>query len=275
MEKKTDAIGKPKIARAYVATMDQRKVIAETVGLRINDVRCAEVAGENIREPKWTLRKGELLAVFGLEVFGKDRHEISAAVAWVQNQGADVYEVSTGECAGAGVAMLNRALTRIHGAGRMAKAHEMQRKSADARVKARLPEDQARQHWMNTRLTIPQALAKMPGWVRQSAYNTFGKRGLAPGRPKKGAEGKVYFIRANGKGAVKIGYATDIKARLKSLQTSHRHKLAVVGVMAGTQQDERDFHKRFKQYRLSGEWFDCKGDLLDFLATVPKWDGKS
>ncbi len=154
-------------------------------------------------------------------------------------------------------------------------AAEMQRKSAEARVKARLPEDQARQHWMNTRLTIPQALAKMPGWVRQSAYNTFGKRGLAPGRPKKGDDGKIYFIRANGKGAVKIGYAVSVLKRVRALQISHRHRLAVVGVMKGTQKDEKDLHKRFAHLRLGGEWFDCKADLLEFLATVPKWDGKS
>lgn len=275
MESNPDANGKPKIARAYVATADQRETIAKTVGLKMSAVRCAEMSGENIHDAGWTLRKGELLAVFGLEAFGKDRHQIAAAVAWVQGQGADVFEIASGEVAGNGVLMMNRALTRIHGEGRMAKAHEMQRASAKARTINRMPEDEARQHWANIRLKIPQALAKMPGWNRQSAYNTFGKRGIAPGRPKKNDGGKVYFIRANGKGAVKIGYATDVKSRLSGLQTSHRHKLAVVGVISGSRQDEKDFHKRFAHHRISGEWFNCKGDLLEFLATVPKWDGKS
>lgn len=275
MDSKLDASGKSKITRAYVATADQRETMAKSVGLKISAVRCAEMSGENIHDPKWALRKGELLAVFGLEAFGKDRHDISKAVAWVQGQGADVFEIASGEVAGSGVLMMNRALTRIHGETRMAKAHEMQRASAKARTINRMPEDEARQHWTNMRLTIPRALAKMTGWNRQSAYNTFGKRGIAPGRPKKPSEGMVYFIRANGKGAVKIGHATDVKKRLNGLQISHRHKLAVVGVMPGTQKDERDFHRRFAQYRLSGEWFDCKGDLLKFLETVPKWDGKS
>lgn len=49
-----------------------------------------------------------------------------------------------------------------------------------------MPDDQARPHWFNLKLLIPQALELMTGWTRSTAYDTFGSRrpDLNRGRPK-------------------------------------------------------------------------------------------
>jgi len=277
MADKINAKRIPKITRAYVAKSDEREAMASAVGIKIINVKAADVVNENIAAPVWTLRAGELLAVFGLEAFGRTRQEIAAAVAWVQGQGADVYEIASDAVAGKGVAMLNQALSRIHGKDRIksgAAAKEMQRASVAKRTAARMSEDEAREHWMNPRLTSKQAIAKMTGWAHSSAYKVFGKRQRTPGRPIKKGEGRVYFIRSNGKGPVKIGYATNVPDRLKALQTSHHGRLVIVGLMAGTQQDERALHAQFKEYRKGGEWFDCKGELKAYIEALPKWTGK-
>jgi hypothetical protein len=277
MSKQPNETRLPKIARAYVANLGERADMAAAANIKITDVRCAAVVGENIRDPQWKLRAGELLAVNGLEALGQNRQDIAAAVAWVQAQGAEVIEISTGERAGHGVGMLNRALSRIHGTDRIKSkdaAKEMQRKGVASRTKDRMPKEQAEPHWRNLRLTSVQALAKMTGWSRPTAYNTFGKRDRTPGRPNKKGEGRIYFVRPNGKGPVKIGYATNVNGRLKGLQTSHHRRLVMVGLIAGTHAEEQALHKRFRKYRLEGEWFAYKDELKDYIEALPKWDGE-
>lgn len=277
MDSSADAKRIPKIARAYVAKSGEREAMAEAIGLKIVNVKAGDVVGDHISDPGWTLRRGELLAVFGLEAFGSKRQEIAAAVEWVQGQGADVYEIASGAVAGKGVAMLNQALSRIHGKDRIKSADHaraMQRKAAENRLGPRMPDEEALQHWNNPRFTSKQAIAKMTGWALSSAYKLLGKRQRTPGRQIKKGPGRIYFVRPNGKGPVKIGFATNVMGRLSALQVSHHRKLVIVGLMAGSVQDEKALHKQFKQYRKEGEWFDYKGELKEFIEALPKWTGK-
>lgn len=107
-----------KIGRGYVATKDQKAALAKMAGLAERDVRSADVPSEVITGLRF--RKGEGVAVFGLEVFAvgcKTAHSavkaIAEAVEHVQSFGADVVEVPSLKCAGQGVALLRGALRRM------------------------------------------------------------------------------------------------------------------------------------------------------------------
>ena len=83
----------------------------------------------------------------------------------------------------------------------------------------------------------------------------------------------VYLI-SDGMGHIKIGSSTDLKARLKQLQTGNAYNLKVVkifSVMRGWDTDlEFALHDRYAEYRIyndnldHGEWFydACLNDLL-------------
>lgn len=77
----------------------------------------------------------------------------------------------------------------------------------------------------------------------------------------------VYFIQA-GLGPIKIGYTTDIKRRLPSLQTSTSKKLRVLATIAGRVGLERELHRRFHEHRISGEWFRPAPELLAFIKGI-------
>jgi hypothetical protein len=63
----------------------------------------------------------------------------------------------------------------------------------------------------------------------------------------------VYFIRCGD--SVKIGFATDLPMRLRSLQTGNPNALTVLGYVAGTQKAEKAMHRALADARGSGEWF--------------------
>lgn len=169
-----------KIARAYVATKAEIEKMMQVAKLPREHVKCGEIAGEHISAPNWKLRKGELLGVFDLTAFGDKRGLMADGVALVQSFGADVCEVETGAVAGQGVAMLQRALQRIHRESKKM-TPERAKELADARHaekrKGWLEYDQARVIWGSpAQFSETAALLAMKGWPRSTAYATFGKR---------------------------------------------------------------------------------------------------
>lgn len=78
----------------------------------------------------------------------------------------------------------------------------------------------------------------------------------------------VYLIQAQPSGAVKIGYSKDVYRRLASLQTANAETLSVVGVLDLDMDGEKALHKRFRHFRLSGEWFQVS--VLDALSDYPR-----
>ena len=67
----------------------------------------------------------------------------------------------------------------------------------------------------------------------------------------------VYFILAGDDGPVKIGWANDVAARRKALQTSHHEPLRLLRIIEGRRQTERWLHEClcFAGQRMAGEWF--------------------
>lgn len=74
----------------------------------------------------------------------------------------------------------------------------------------------------------------------------------------------IYFVQNNT--VVKIGFTTNIVARLRGLQTATHRPCRVLGVMDGTLADEQKLHRRFKAYRVRGEWFDFSSEIETFIA---------
>lgn len=80
----------------------------------------------------------------------------------------------------------------------------------------------------------------------------------------------LYLIRAQGTDFYKIGFTSgDITKRLKSLQTSSPHKLAVIILNKnGTRKDENFLHRLLSQYKTdsNNEWFKLSNELVDLIT---------
>lgn len=69
----------------------------------------------------------------------------------------------------------------------------------------------------------------------------------------------VYIIQSVIGGPVKIGKAYNVEKRLKEHQTGSPYILKVIKVFKNVEHKfETQLHKKFKPYRLHGEWFDEK-----------------
>lgn len=64
----------------------------------------------------------------------------------------------------------------------------------------------------------------------------------------------VYFVR--GCGLIKIGYSSDIDNRLQGLFTDSPAPLKLLATIPGGREVESAWHRRLKQSRAHGEWFE-------------------
>jgi hypothetical protein len=80
------------------------------------------------------------------------------------------------------------------------------------------------------------------------------------------AVGGVYF--AGFAEYVKIGWSTNVNARLRELQTGAPERLRLYTVLPGIRDKEKDTHRRFAHLRLQGEWFRRAPDLVEFMEQV-------
>lgn len=78
----------------------------------------------------------------------------------------------------------------------------------------------------------------------------------------------VYFLQRGSDGPVKIGFATDVKDRVKTLQIASPERLRVIRQIKGNIAVERWLHKNFKKHRLNGEWFSFCDEMLTIEPPV-------
>lgn len=90
----------------------------------------------------------------------------------------------------------------------------------------------------------------------------------SPNLATKRKQGYVYFAKSGD--AVKIGFSTNPKDRLHSIQTGCAAPAKMVKLIRGTHSTERQFHRRFAEYNLKGEWFDLRGRLAKYLENFTK-----
>lgn len=77
---------------------------------------------------------------------------------------------------------------------------------------------------------------------------------IIPRSPSGSDTRSVYLIRDESD-RVKIGVATDPKARLAQLQTGNPEKLELLATCHGGEPFERKLHTRYAASRVQGEWF--------------------
>lgn len=80
--------------------------------------------------------------------------------------------------------------------------------------------------------------------------------------------GYIYFMWSPAQNALKIGHTLRLGMRRAGLQTGNPTKLSFLEVIRGSRALEKELHKRFQPYRISGEWFREDEVFWDFLEDI-------
>lgn len=96
------------------------------------------------------------------------------------------------------------------------------------------------------------------------------KRSRQPKTIKIEDQPSVYFIGTTDGLKVKIGKSKNVQERLNSIQICCPLRLEILAVIPYKTDDdayaaEQNFHTEFKEYNISGEWFEISGRLKKFL----------
>lgn len=78
----------------------------------------------------------------------------------------------------------------------------------------------------------------------------------------------VYFLQNERTLAIKVGFTTNVKARIQHLRPASPDRLRLLGVIPGDQGVERQVHRNLGAHRLVGEWF--AGDSPEVQAEVSR-----
>lgn len=87
-------------------------------------------------------------------------------------------------------------------------------------------------------------------------------------RSPRTAPSQIYFVGAEVTGLIKIGCASDPRARLRSLQTGSPDRLTLIATVRGGMDVERDLHRQFADARVHGEWFWQSEALVRFIEAL-------
>lgn len=76
----------------------------------------------------------------------------------------------------------------------------------------------------------------------------------------------IYFYKTNN--TVKIGVTTKLNNRVSSINTCNPYSKdsEIILVLEGDREKEKEFHKKFKQYRINGEWFLLSDEIINFIS---------
>lgn len=98
--------------------------------------------------------------------------------------------------------------------------------------------------------------------LRQREYRARRKDAIARGLKDDERGPSIYFIQAESGGPIKIGYASDLAARLAGLQTSHPDQLRLLATVQGTAAEEAQLHSLLEPHCARGEWFHPTEDVM-------------
>lgn len=73
----------------------------------------------------------------------------------------------------------------------------------------------------------------------------------------------VYFMYSAGR--IKIGFSGGLRSRHQQLKTTGAFPPVVLLIVKGTEQTEKEFHDRFPDERLHGEWFTLSKKMRNFF----------
>ncbi len=75
----------------------------------------------------------------------------------------------------------------------------------------------------------------------------------------------VYFIQALEIGDIKIGWANNVDARLRALQTANSLTLVIVGIERAPRQRKKELHQQFRAFHKRGEWYYPSPQLRSYV----------
>jgi uncharacterized protein YozE (UPF0346 family) len=80
--------------------------------------------------------------------------------------------------------------------------------------------------------------------------------------------GSVYFVQRGEAGPIKIGFSTDVDARIKELQTGSDERLILLGRVFAGRRVEHAIQQQFKHLWIQGEWYKNDPELLGFIRVI-------
>lgn len=81
-------------------------------------------------------------------------------------------------------------------------------------------------------------------------------------QPILAAKSRVYFVQNTRTSQVKIGYSSEVRKRIGSLQTATPDRLILIRLIDGGPRTEAWLHKKFSNLHVRGEWFEYHDDML-------------
>jgi Meiotically Up-regulated Gene 113 (MUG113) protein len=81
----------------------------------------------------------------------------------------------------------------------------------------------------------------------------------------------IYFIRDEGTGFIKIGWARNAKVRMAELQIGNPRKLTLIGCFKSRHRWEARIHRHFSKNRIRGEWFEGTAELYATIANLERF----
>lgn len=102
-----------------------------------------------------------------------------------------------------------------------------------------------------------------PNWESPSIPS---KRSAGQAESEVPLDAGVYFVQSAGGGPIKIGVSKNVRARIRSLQTSSPTPLVLLGVVAGSRDTEAALHHRLHASRIRGEWFADSDEVRRAIA---------
>ena len=108
--------------------------------------------------------------------------------------------------------------------------------------------------------------------VEQIVYPSSGRLAWPYDRSAPRPERATIYFLGPTDGPIKIGWASRLQYRLRSLELANAFPLHVWATVEAEITLEREYHKRFAEHRLHGEWFERHPDILaeiERLSTAP------
>lgn len=75
----------------------------------------------------------------------------------------------------------------------------------------------------------------------------------------------LYFVLCDTTRRIKIGVANNPMSRFRSIQCGSPTELRIVGLIWGPRTNEKKLHRKFREHRVRGEWFDAAPDLIAYI----------
>jgi len=84
----------------------------------------------------------------------------------------------------------------------------------------------------------------------------------------RNSRGTIYFARHGDMPFVKIGFTRHMRNRMSTINRECSTVVEVVALLPGTPTEERELHKRFAPYNITGEWFLFVGEVRDLVENL-------